>query len=219
MRIKLIFNESKLPFVEVPQDIVNSCVHRMLGEDNKYHDKFSPYAVSSLFGGVIKDGKMSYPNGAYFYISAIDEEIIEKIVMKTIDGVEMLDMKLNSILFEDFNPHNEYDIVRTISPILLVDKNKNITYQDDNFIEVLTQKSRLKLLHNGFTQKQIDTLKIEPFHFEKARLKFPKVHKVVNKSSQVMLVVRGDKNMRKALYEFGFGKSTGSGFGSIEIMR
>ena len=34
-----------------------------------------------------------------------------------------------------------------------------------------------------------------------------------------MLVVRGDKNMRKALYEFGFGKSTGSGFGSIEIMR
>ena len=219
MRLKLIFKESKLPFIEVPQDAVNSCVHRMLGEDNKYHDKFSPYAISSLFGGIIKNGKMTYPNGAYFYISTIDEEFIEKIIMKTIDGVEMLDMKLESILFEEFKLHNDYDIIRTISPILLQDKNKNITYQDDNFIEVLTHKSKLKLLHNGFTQKQIDTLKIEPFHFEKARLKFPKVHKVVNKSSQVMLVVKGDKDIRKALYEFGLGKSTGSGFGSIEIMR
>ena len=42
---------------------------------------------------------------------------------------------------------------------------------------------------------------------------------VVNKSSQVMLLVRGKKEMRLALYKMGLGKSTGCGFGAIEIMK
>ena len=37
MRIKLKFSPSKIPFTEPTQNIVNSCIHRILGKDNKYH--------------------------------------------------------------------------------------------------------------------------------------------------------------------------------------
>lgn len=219
MKIKLIFSPSNLPFNESTQNAVNSCIHRMFGKDNKCHNSFSNYAVSSLFGGVIVDGKMTYPNGAHFYFSSHDDELNEKVMYKAIDGIDMHDMKLISINFEDFKPHSDYDIVRTISPILLKDKDRIITYKDSDFIDVLTKKSKLKLKYDGFTDKEINSLVIEPFHFENARLKFPKVHNIVNKSSQVMLIIKGDKAMRKALYEMGLGNSTGSGFGSIEIIK
>lgn len=220
MRIKLKFSESKMPFNEPTQNAVNSCVHRILGENNKYHNTFSNYSVSSLFGGIIIDNKMTYPNGAHFYISSIDNEFIEQIMFKIIDGnIEMHDMKLLGVDFEKFNVHSDYDIIRTISPILLKDKERTVTYQDNDFINILTQKSKIKLLKSGFSEKDVNTLSIEPFHFEKARLKFPKVKNVVNKSSQVMLIVRGKKEMRLALYKMGLGKSTGCGFGAIEIMK
>ena len=220
MRLKLKFSESKIPFTYPTQNAVNSCIHRILGENNKYHNSFSNYCVSSLFGGVIVDNKMTYPNGAHFYVSSLDEELIEKIMFSVINGnVEMCDMKLIGIDIENFNLHNDYDIIRTISPILLKDNENIITYQDSDFIKVLTEKSKSKLLKNGFSENDVKTLKIEPFHFENARLKFPKVKNVVNKSSQVMLLVRGKKEMRLALYKMGLGKSTGCGFGAIEIMK
>jgi CRISPR/Cas system endoribonuclease Cas6 (RAMP superfamily) len=34
-----------------------------------------------------------------------------------------------------------------------------------------------------------------------------------------MLGVRGDKEARKKIYELGFGKSTGFGFGAVTIIR
>ena len=69
MRIKLKFSPSKIPFTEPTQNVVNSCIHRILGKDNKYHNSFSNYSFSSLFGGIIVDNQMIYPNGAHFYVS------------------------------------------------------------------------------------------------------------------------------------------------------
>ena len=85
MRLKLKFSESKIPFADSTQNAVNSCIHRILGENNKYHNSFSNYCVSSLFGGVIIDNKMTYPNGAHFYVSSLDEELIEKLQIDNLD--------------------------------------------------------------------------------------------------------------------------------------
>lgn len=219
MRIKLVFSGSNNNFDCSPQDIVNSCVHRMLGSDNEYHDKFSPYAVSGLYGGEIIDDKVSYQNGCYFYISSHDENFMNKIFSSIYGGIEMRDMKLIKVELEGFIINDCYDIIKTISPILLFKKDKLLTFKDEEFIEVLTQKSRRKLLHDGFSENDVNTLVIEPFHFENAKLKFPKVHNIINIASQVMLIVRGNKKVRNALYELGLGKSTGCGFGSIEIMN
>lgn len=143
MRIKLNFRHSLKPFVDSPQNAINSFVRRLLGQNNEYHDKFSNYSVSSLFGGLIVDNKMTYPNGAYFYISTIDDDFFNKIIYKLIDNnIEMRDMKLINFQIEKFNVHNNYDIIRTISPILLKENNRIITYKDDDFIEVLTKKKQ-----------------------------------------------------------------------------
>ena len=45
------------------------------------------------------------------------------------------------------------------------------------------------------------------------------VKKQKNICSQVMLIVKGDKDIRKKMYELGFGKSTGFGFGAVTIIR
>ena len=75
MRLKLKFSESKIPFTYPTQNAVNSCIHRILGENNKYHNSFSNYCVSSLFGGVIVDKQQVIINlaGEYDLLGELSE--------------------------------------------------------------------------------------------------------------------------------------------------
>lgn len=221
MRLKFIFGGSDKPIETPLQDFVNSMIHRMLGKDNKYHDNFSNYSLTGLMGGKYVGGKFYFNDGAHFYVSSTDEDFI-KLIFESFsqnDELMMGHMKLLDVSFDDFEVQRDYDIVRTISPILLKDKGRTITFEDDDFIDILTRKSRQKLIHNGFTEKEAETLVLTPFHFENAKHTYVKVGKAVNKASSVMIVVRGDKKVRYAMYNMGFGKSTGCGFGSITIIR
>ena len=220
MRIKINFSCHKDGFDKPIQDYVNSFIHKLLGHNNVYHDSFSNYSISSLNGGVIVDGKITYPYGGYLYISSLDMDFlfkIKKALLKT--NFQLCDMSPVSANIEDFYPMNEYDIIRTVNPILLKDGDNIITYKDENFIEVLLEKSKKKLLHNGIPYNKVETLNIEPFHFEKAKVKYAKVKNVINKSSHVMLCIKGDRDARYALYNLGLGKSTGCGFGNVDIIR
>ena len=117
MRLKLKFSESKIPFTYPTQNAVNSCIHRILGENNKYHNSFSNYCVSSLFGGVIVDNKMTYPNGAHFYVSSLDEELIEKIMFSVING---------NVEYPNCNPIWTYTLKEENGTIILASSNNSM---------------------------------------------------------------------------------------------
>ena len=223
MRIKISFKPSMVKHSGSIHHYVNGMIHKLLGSNNKYHNNFSTYAVSSLQGGKLINGGIVFNNGAYLYISFPDSTSFYNDIMmglltsdKTFAGDLEFDNKIDEC---DFKPHKSYDIVRTISPILLKNDNgETITFKDDDFIRIITEKSKKKLIKNGISVEKADSIELIPFHFENGKLKYVKVKNVVNVSSQVMFLVKGDIQARYMLYCLGLGKSTGSGFGSVEII-
>lgn len=220
----IILNFSKntelVPFTT--QEKVNTYIHDLLGRNNKYHDTFSEYAISSLQGSVSTSEGLNFPNGGKIFISTDDMEFLN-LLFTNINKEEFKDlgwgMKFINSEFKDFNVNDYCDKVQTICPILLNDSTtkKSITFNDEQFIEELEKNCRKKLSHY-FDDKKLSTFKIEINKVENAKVKKILVHNVLNICSSIRLRVVGDKEVRKKLYTLGFGKSTGCGFGSVKIL-
>lgn len=224
MRLKLYFEPSKRDIKKPLNEEVNGFINNVLGSNNKYHGTFSRYSVSSMQGGHMnKDGVLNFSKGGYVYVSSDDYEFIANILKglsEKQDELVVLDMKYSSMEICDFVVNERFDLVRSTSPILLSSKKKNVlTFTDDEFIVILNEKSKKKLINCGYDEKLVNTLNMKLFHPENSKTKMVQVGKQTNIGSKIMLYVEGDKKIRKALYELGLGKCTGFGFGSVSINK
>lgn len=221
MNIKIFFDGKDEFDINISYKKVNGFVNKLLGENNPYHGKFSKYSVSRLQNGMYLDGNVIFTNGAFLTISSCDNEFIDKIVLSlTYNRNELYisNLKFRKFEISEFDVHSEYDIIRTTSPIRLQTKDKFITFEDDEFVSHLRDKSIKKLIYNGLNEKVANTLDFELFHPENAKIRFYNINGCKNICSQVMLLVRGNKEARKLIYELGLGSSTGFGFGSVKLI-
>lgn len=221
MRLKVFFSRNIKP-IEIPLNKeVNGFINNVLGEDNKYHGSFSRYSVSSMQKGIMdKNGIINFPNGGFIFVSSDDDEFIVNFLSGISLKQDMLyvsDMKYERFEIDDFIVNDKFDLVRTVSPILISDKGKSLTFNDDSFIGVLTEKAVKKLIRCGYDENLANSISIKLFHPENAKTKMVQIGEVKNIANQVMLYVEGNKNIRRALYELGFGKCTGFGFGAVNI--
>ena len=219
MRIILNFGPTVVPFTKPTQNYVNGVVHTILGKDNPYHDKFSNYSVSFLRGGKLTSEGLIYPNGGQVYISSPDNAFMSIFLMNLMNNqnIKLRDMPLIKCDMTNIIVHSNYDIIEPLSPILLKHENNRITFKDENFIPLLEKQCISKLIKNGLTQADLKGFVIKPFHFENGKIQRPKINKVVNPSSHVMLLIEGAPKARKMLYEMGLGNSTGCGFGAVKV--
>ena len=216
MRINVFLTKPTKTLPRSTQEFMNTYIHKCLGHNNKYHDAFSDYSISSLQGGVWRDGVRLFENEEpYFVISSENTEFISDILL----GIQSTDIDVMSMRFarfeiDDFHLHTKFDKVLSISPILLKDKNdKKITYLEDGWLERLTEQSIGKLKHCGIEDT---SLKIEFFHKEKAKPRMVYVGKTFNPCSMVGLKISGTERARRALYNLGLGNCTGCGFGAVK---
>ena len=89
LKLKINFGATLIPFETPIEDYIIGVVQKILGKENKWHDKFSNYNISGMFGGIINNNQCIFKNGGYFYISSIDEELQETATQETekdIDG-------------------------------------------------------------------------------------------------------------------------------------
>lgn len=222
MRIKITFSDNKTPFQFSVNSEVNSFIHTCIGENNKFHGNFSNYCISTMQGGKMeKDGTINFPNGGVVYVSSVDDTFINRLLIGILKEPRYVgDMRCCNVDIADYNVMGEYDIIRCISPILLRKNNKFITYQNENFINALLEQSKSKLLKLGFNEEKVNTLSIIPFHFENGKIKKVTIKKdLFMIASQVMLIIKGESEIRKKLYELGLGSSTGYGFGHIILNK
>lgn len=222
MNLKIMFKGTDEFDVNSSFKKVNGFINKLFGKNNTYHGKFSNYSVSRLQNGIFIGNKVIFTNGAFLIISSNDNGLIDVLISGIMKNKDNL--KISKLIFEsfdcfEFNIHDGYDLVRTTSPIRLCNKYKFITFKDDDFIPYLTEKSIKKLIHNGLNENCAKTLKLELFHAENAKTYFYNINGAKNICSQVMLIVKGNKEARKAMYELGFGSSTGFGFGSVKIIN
>lgn len=229
MRLRINFQpQTQRQTSSVMNEQIYGFFNRILGKDNKWHGQPNQvHSISTMQGGVPdENGVLQYPEGGHIFVSSPDDEFILA-VMHSVDfaddEISVCSMKLADIercSVECFVPNEKFDIVRTISPVCLKNnENRAVLFNDPDFIHILTEKSRKKLLKFGLGERVVGSLRFELFHPENAKVKTVMLHKQMNLVSKVMFVVKGSKTARKTLYEMGIGKSTCFGFGAVTINR
>jgi CRISPR-associated endoribonuclease Cas6 len=220
-RLKLKFSASNEVFNALLNKKVNGFINGLLGEGNEYHGKFSDYSVSSMQGAVWNDDDtFSFPNGGHIYVSSNNQNFINAIAIGLVSNkaTEICGMKFVGYEVSDYNLYKKYDIVRTISPVLVSTTGRRmLTFRDDNFLDILREKSIKKLVLAGVDERKANSLKFELFHPENAKTVCAKIGDAVNIASRVMFIVSGNKEARNTLYNMGIGKCTGFGFGAVSV--
>lgn len=224
MKIIIKFEGSNEVFKKALNKEVNGFINQCLGKDNPYHGNFSRYCISSMQGGRMnKNGELLFKNNAYLQVSTDSDntEFINRLInglSDTANGMAIKSLKYKGFEVSVFQPYHKFDIIRTISPLYLTNKDKSLTFKDEDFLKVLRKKSIQKLIYCGVDKTTAETINFKLFHPENAKTRMVKIGKQKNLASQVMLYVEGNRNARLKLYELGLGKCTGFGFGAVMIM-
>lgn len=227
MRIDINFKKTVLPVHYPMNKQINGFINTVLGKENCYHGTVSNHSVTTMCGKRVfnrKNMTVEYPEGGTLTVSSPDSKFmldfiigLGKIETADICGMELYDISDTRYAIREFCPNTKYDYVVTIDPIIVKDGIRCLTYKDDNFIDLLTEKSKKKLMYNGVSKEDADSLKIELCEHESNRIFDVKINEQHNISNRVTLKVYGKSNVRKMLYEMGLGKSTSFCFGSVKI--
>lgn len=216
MILKIIFSKPENGMRIDNQHYINGFIHKCLGKNNKYHNSFSDYAISSLQGGKLCNGRLVFNENPYILVSSENSNFINDLIagILTTDG-NIEGIKFDRFEFSDYNVNDYYDKIITLSPILIKDKSgMKLSFKDEKFLEVLTNNCIKKLKHAGIMDK---SFKIKIRNINKSKVKKIMVGNVFNICSLISLVVFGKPKTRKTLYNLGIGNSCGCGFGTIKI--
>lgn len=199
------------------QKELNSYIYKSLGDNNKYHDAFSDYSISSIQGGknYDRDNMIFEDEHPYIQVTSLNEKFLNDLL----DGVSKRKYNFYNLTYEkvnflSFNLHKEYDVVLTISPILLRVKDYKYTIKDENYMTLLKEHCIKKLRRNGIEDKSFDIVLRKP---EYAKARSVIVGETFNPCTQASFYVVGKPETRNMLYHLGLGGSTGSGFGAVKV--
>lgn len=216
MRLKVTLSKTDILVPFDNQKNVLGYFHKLLGDNNKWHDKQSTYCLSLLMGGKLKNHMLDFSqvNGT-FYITSNDEELINTILERHLDydnfAYDMRVLSIDLVTDEIFDGYNHF---LTLSPIFLKDsENRHLTFKDEGFEDKLYEQTvrKLKAINpklslNGFSLK---------VNGKRGKLKLIDINGIKNKVSHCIVTVNSSKEIANLLYTYGLGQSTGAGFGSL----
>lgn len=225
MRIKIKLTKNSEPVPINNQHIVNSYIHKCLGVNNKYHDVPSDYCISNIRGGVLNDDKttLRFVNYPFIIITSLNGEFLNDIIKTIMDNDDFgYGIKVDGFEYISEELYDEYNIFRTLTPILLKekvgDKYKFLTINDDDFVEKLKNHTVKKLFNidNKLDFSGFD-LKINQHINNKTKLVM--VKNVKNVGSLCDIIICSNKKITEMIYNCGLGQSTGSGFGNVYVSK
>lgn len=230
MIIKVYFQKPNRTIRFDEQYNVRGFVYNMLGDKaSKYHDKFSPFSVSFVQGGKMKQDKSGiiFEENPYIQISTTHNEIYEDFIESIENAIDNKTANLCGLYpiryedYLDFKCNKTFDVIKTISPILLKKdwykggEKRKINCKDENWLYELNKNCKEKLQHEGIED---NSFKIVIGNKDAMRTKMITIGGVFNPCTDGVMTVYGKENTRRKLYELGLGHSTGIGFGAIKIL-
>jgi CRISPR-associated endoribonuclease Cas6 len=189
-----------------------------MGRNNEYHDTHSNYCISRLLGGEIINGgrNIDYPNGGYILVTSVDNEFLNKVIMgilqNTTLGYGMEFSGMDHITEEFYNGWNYFKT--TTAGFLLANPDGGYYTLEDDIQTKLTDHIKNKFSKINpkfdFTNLKVE-INVHPNH--QVRSVYSKNVKNIINICQINVYT--NKNIAEALYNYGIGKSCGSGFGTI----
>ena len=218
MRLHLITSPTKeiVPFNYQPK--LTGSLHKWIGK-NYIHNQISLYSFSWLQNGKASNEGVTFNDGARFFISTIDKDLLKTIV----EGIQRdpdvcfgLCVK-EIIIQEDPVFYNEH-IFQYASPILIKRRveNRDIHYsykdEESNFLMTETLKNKFKKA--GKNEQSIAVSFDINYHNPKTKL----IHynKIGNKVNMCPIKITGTPEQLAFAWNVGVGNSTGIGFGALK---
>ena len=91
MILKIIFSKPENGMRIDNQHYINGFIHKCLGKNNKYHNSFSDYAISSLQGGKLCNGRLVFNENPYILVSSENSNFINDLMA----GILTTDVQLH----------------------------------------------------------------------------------------------------------------------------
>lgn len=151
-RLKIKFTKNTEPVEFTNQHMVNHFIYALcLKDDKHFHDAKSDYSISTLNGGVVVDGKLEFPNGAYITVTSKNEVFINKVVMGALNNSDFgCGMKCESFDVISEKIYGGYNYFTTLSPIMM---KQFISKKESKYIVF---DDRTDLYNNSYLKKATD---------------------------------------------------------------
>ena len=215
--IKTTPNTESVPF-DYQQKMVGT-IHKWIGL-NSIHDKISLYSFSWLKGAKVKDNSLQFSQGATFFLSFYDEDVVREIV-KTIlaDSTMFCGMSVIDIRMENEPDLSQREKFYCASPILIKRRIedgsiKQYNYSDSQANQCMRDTLLSKMREAGLEEDESLEIYFDT-SFAKKKLKLVHYHGIGNKASFCPVIIKGKPTTKLFAWNVGLGNSTGIGFGAI----
>lgn len=219
MRLYLKTSESNVP---VPFDhlhLIVGSIHKWLGSNNKYHDTKSLYSFSWLKNSLVKGSFLEFPDGTFFFISAYEKEMIQKILTGIqLDPILFSGMRVTDVQIQsDKEFQNGTERFTLASPILLKKRNgeriDHLVYNDPSVNDVMTSSmiNKMEMAKIDYTGFRIEFDQ----SYSHKKTKLVSYNEIKNRASMCPVLITGTAEQKQFAWNVGIGNSTGIGFGAL----
>lgn len=219
MRIYLKLSKNTEPVPYDHQINLVGALHKWLGW-NDVHDQISLYSMSWLRGGRgIGQNGLVFPNGADWFISAHDTDLIKKITSGILDQPQIaFGMKVVEITLRDTPEYESGSRFLLGSPVL-VKRNSDegqmhFTYSQLETDALLTETFQHKLSKAGLSKEGAE-VRFDR-EYPNAKTKLSTYKNISNKVNYCPVIIEGSPEQIGFAWNVGVGNSTGIGFGSLQ---
>jgi len=207
--------------------ILAGALHKWLGPNDE-HDGLSLYSFSWLKGSVVRDGALHFPNGAQWYISALDDDFL----VRSIGGIfrdpgirwEMQVANVEVMPLPVFPNGTSEQRFEVLSPVLIKRKipnsdkpdgfeEKHYLYTDPESDALLTETLQHKLRAAGLPAEGV-SVRFDR-SYPKAKTQKVMYRNIGNMANYCPVFVCGTAEQLAFGWTVGVGSSTGVGFGSL----
>ena len=224
MRLNLYLrSESPVPFDYLPT--LKGAFHRWLGHDAALHDGLSLYSLSWLRGGKAGRNGIRFSEGAHWFISSPDTELIHRLVSGVVRESEMgLGLTVRDVRMQQAPAFAAGEqAFRVASPVFIkhLPAEAPLGSPADHLLpghpladELLTQTLRRKLRQAGLDDTGA-AVRFDPAFIATAKTKLFRYKQVQCRASNCPVLVRGSAEQIQFAWEVGVGNSTGIGCGAL----
>jgi CRISPR-associated endoribonuclease Cas6 len=219
MRIILKCSASKqvVPYDHIPN--LTGAVHKWIGTHNNIHGEVSLYSFSWLQGG--KSGKvgLSFSEGAHWFISSYDPNLIKTIINGIQQDPEIgFGIAVRDVTIMDDPDFSEQSRFLLASPILIKrrdgERTEHVLFDHPLAGQYLTETMVTKLKKAGLDAAGLNIDFDKSYHSPKTKLVNYKGIK--NRASFCPVIIKGTAEQQVFAWNVGIGNSTGIGFGALK---
>jgi len=217
VRIHLFTSGSDQPIPFNYQPMLTGALHKWVGENN-IHDDVSLYSFSWLLGGTAMKSGLNFKEGARFFISAYDVDILKRIVKGVQDepGINH-GLKVKEVVIQKEPKFGNEFVFYAASPVFIKrtreDREVHYTYMDSESDECLTETFKNKLRKAGLSDENIFVGFNRSYPNPKTKVIY--YNQIGNRVNLCPVIIKGTPEQLAFAWNVGVGNSTGIGFGAL----